>query len=178
MRFIFKAAIRFYEYLFFYTRGGVAFARKKGVAVGEGCRIYTMINGTEPFLIEIGDRVTITAGVKIVTHDGSTWLVRNENGVRRQRYGAVRVGSDVFIGIGAIILPGITIGSKVVVGAGSVITKDVPDNSVVAGNPARIICLFSEYESKVNRECASDQDLALIDNYKEKVEMAIKLSAP
>lgn len=51
----------------------------------------------------------------------------------------VTIGDDVWIGGRAVINPGVTIGHNVVIGAGSVVTKDVPDNSVVAGNPARII---------------------------------------
>lgn len=51
----------------------------------------------------------------------------------------VSIGDDVWIGGGSIILPGVTIGCNVVVGAGSVVTKNVPDNVVIAGNPARII---------------------------------------
>lgn len=51
----------------------------------------------------------------------------------------VTIGNDVWIGGRAIICPGVTIGNGVVIGAGSVVTRDVPDNCVVAGNPARII---------------------------------------
>lgn len=51
-------------------------------------------------------------------------------------------------GGGAIVLPGIKIGNRVVIGAGSVVTHDVPDNSVVAGNPARFICTIDEYSEK------------------------------
>ncbi|WP_276866657.1 DapH/DapD/GlmU-related protein [Bacteroides heparinolyticus] len=51
----------------------------------------------------------------------------------------VRIGDNCFIGNGAILLPGITIGNEVIVGAGSVVTKDVPSNTIVAGNPARVI---------------------------------------
>jgi maltose O-acetyltransferase len=50
----------------------------------------------------------------------------------------IRIGSGVWIGGGAIILPGITIGDGAVIGAGSVVTRDVPADTVVAGNPARV----------------------------------------
>lgn len=50
-----------------------------------------------------------------------------------------RIGDNCIIGIRSIILPGVTIGNQCVIGAGSVVTKDVPDNCIVAGNPAKII---------------------------------------
>ena len=58
----------------------------------------------------------------------------------------VTIGDDVWIGAGAIILPGVTIGNKAVIGAGSVVTKDVPESCVVAGNPARIIRYLASLE--------------------------------
>jgi maltose O-acetyltransferase len=59
---------------------------------------------------------------------------------RTQEFGKpVSIGSDVWVGGGAIICPGVTIGSKSVIGAGSVVTKDVPDGVFAAGNPCRII---------------------------------------
>jgi maltose O-acetyltransferase len=59
---------------------------------------------------------------------------------RRQEYGKpVEIGSDVWVGGGAIILPGVRIGSASVIGAGSVVTRDVPDRVFAAGNPCRVI---------------------------------------
>jgi maltose O-acetyltransferase len=59
---------------------------------------------------------------------------------RRQEFGkAVEIGSDVWVGGGAIILPGVRIGSRAVIGAGSVVTRDVPDDVFAAGNPCRVI---------------------------------------
>lgn len=124
--------------------GGSAAARYQGVKVGSGCRIYTRNLGSEPWLVEIGDRVTVTAGVELITHDGSLSLVRDDKG-RRQRFARILIGSDVFIGVNAIILPGVRIGDRVVVAAGSVVTKSVPDGVVVGGNPARILKSFEEY---------------------------------
>jgi maltose O-acetyltransferase len=57
----------------------------------------------------------------------------------------VKIGNKVFVGAGSIILPGVTIGDKVIVGAGSVVTKNIPDNSVFAGNPAHFICTTESY---------------------------------
>jgi len=59
---------------------------------------------------------------------------------RTQEFGKpISIGSDVWVGGGAIILPGVTIGSETVIGAGSVVTKNIPDGVVSAGNPSRII---------------------------------------
>ena len=64
------------------TRDGIFNARRKGVKVGTNCRIYTTAFGSEPWLIEIGNKVTVTAGVRILTHDGSTWLFNDDIGRR------------------------------------------------------------------------------------------------
>ena len=59
---------------------------------------------------------------------------------REQEFGkAVEIGSDVWVGGGAIILPGVRIGSRAVIGAGSVVTRDVPEQTFAAGNPCRVI---------------------------------------
>jgi acetyltransferase-like isoleucine patch superfamily enzyme len=134
--------------------GGTAAARQLGVRVGEGCRIYSRNFGSEPWLIEIGDRVTITSGVNIITHDGSGWAIRDEAG-RRFRYARVRIGSDVFIGVGSILLPGVSTGDRVVMGAGSVVTKSVPSGTVATGNPARLVGSYDDFEARVLRDWAS-----------------------
>jgi maltose O-acetyltransferase len=64
---------------------------------------------------------------------------------RRQEYGKpIAIGSDVWIGGGALILPGVRIGSRAVIGAGSVVTRDVPDGVFAAGNPCRVIRVIGE----------------------------------
>ncbi len=137
-------------------KGSTYAARALGVTIGEGCRIYTSF-GNEPWLISIGDRVTVTSGVQFITHDGATGLVRDEKG-RRYRYAPIEIGSDVFIGTNSIILPGVRIGNRVIVAAGSVVNRSIPDNCVVAGVPARFIKTFDEYELRVLAEFHSDAD--------------------
>jgi maltose O-acetyltransferase len=59
---------------------------------------------------------------------------------RKQEYGKpVAIGSDVWVGGGAIILPGVRIGSRTVIGSGSIVTRDIPDGVLAAGNPCRVI---------------------------------------
>lgn len=123
-----------------HLRGKEYYAKYIGVKLGKNCKIYTKHFGTEPFLIEIGDNVTIAADVKLITHDGSGSLLG-----KMFRYRKIIIGNNVFIGMNTIVLLGVEIGDNVIVGAGSVLTKSVPPNSVVAGNPAKIITSFDEY---------------------------------
>ncbi len=163
--------------LIFRLVGGVAHARYRGVTVGNNCRIYIRQFGTEPFLITIGNRVTITSGVQIITHDGSTALIRNDAGRRYLRYANVKIGDDVFIGINSIILPGITIGSRVVIGAGAVVTRDIPENSVAVGNPARVVGSFDSFKSRVTSSFINERELDNISGYRNKVCRAILLGS-
>ena len=138
-------------------RGKEAYARAVGVQIGHGCRILIDDFGSEPFLVTIGDRVTVTTRVLFLTHDGSTWLMRDGRG-RRQRYGAITIGSDVFIGARAILMPGVTVGDRCVIGAGSVVTKSVPSGSVVAGNPARWITSYDAFMANGLANLPADGD--------------------
>ena len=101
------------------------------------------IDGNWPWLITVGDNVTLATGVKLLAHDAST----AKTGVHT-KIGIVKIGSNVFIGANAIVLPNVRIGDNVVIGAGSVVTGDVPSNSVYAGNPARMVCSFEEFSDK------------------------------
>jgi len=153
------------------------FARLRGVTIGQGCRIYIRQWGSEPFLISIGDRVTVTSGVMFITHDGSSWLVRKPDGQRYYHYAPITVEDDVFIGIGSIILPGVTIGSRSVVAAGSVVTRSVPPGSVVAGNPARIIGSFDSFAEKVRSKYVDGDLIDGIADYRQRIYAAIEIEA-
>lgn len=121
----------------------IEFLRSRGVQIGENVNlINTTIDWSHGFLVSIGNRVTLT-GVKILTHDGSTQIPFGLS-----RVGKVTIGDEVFVGHGTIILPNVRIGSRVVVGAGSVVTRDIPDNSVAAGNPARVIGTYDDFLKK------------------------------
>ena len=66
---------------------------------------------------------------------------------RKQEYGKpIEIGSDVWVGGGALILPGVRIGSRSVIGAGSVVTREIPDGVFAAGNPCRVIREFADNE--------------------------------
>ena len=177
MAFIVSAFKQLFDLAYFMLKGSVAYARKKGVTMGESCRIYIKNWGSEPFLVSIGDHVTVTSGVKFITHDGSTCLIKDTQGKRYQRFAAIKVGSHVFIGVNTIVMPGVTIGSNVVIGAGSVVTKDIPDNSVAIGVPAKVVSSFEDYHAKIQSTCASETDLVGIKDYRERVERAMAIQA-
>lgn len=131
-------------------------ARRLGVKIGKDCRLLSnpvAVFGSEPYLVSIGDHVTITNGVRFITHDGGVWVFRQED-PDVDVYGRIKVGNNVFIGINAIILPGVTIGDNCVVGAGAVVTRDVPSGTVVGGVPARHICTLDEYRAKVQAKAS------------------------
>lgn len=134
--------------------------RKKGVVIGSNCEIYTSVSfGSEPYLINIGNHVRINEGVKLITHDGGYWVLRDkcagyENKFKNSdKFGRINIKDNVHIGTNAIIMPGVTIGSNVVVACGAVVTRDVPSNSIVGGVPAKIIESLEEYAVKAEEKC-------------------------
>jgi acetyltransferase-like isoleucine patch superfamily enzyme len=156
--------------MFFLPR--ITYARYIGVSVGKNCRLYIRSWGSEPFLITIGDRVTIASRTRILTHDGATCLIKNSNGKRYQKYARVNIGNDVFIGMNSIIMPGVTIGDRSIIAAGSVVTKNVSPGIVVGGNPAKTICSFEQYSKKVSTNFVNNEELEHIQNYRQRVEFA------
>jgi acetyltransferase-like isoleucine patch superfamily enzyme len=122
------------------------YARRIGVRVGENCRLINVSYSTEPYLITLGNHVSVTLS-HFETHDGGVWAFRNEN-PEIDVVKPISVGDNVFIGYGSIILPGTRIGSNVVVGARSVVSGVIPDNVVIAGVPARVIKSLYEYKDK------------------------------
>jgi acetyltransferase-like isoleucine patch superfamily enzyme len=102
----------------------VALQRARGVRIGENVWIgYDVILDTlRPYLIKIGDRVTLGMRVTVVAH------FRESEGVE--------IGDDSFIGPGVILLPNVVIGNGAVVAVGSVVTRSVPPMTLVQGNPA------------------------------------------
>lgn len=119
--------------------------RKSGIKIGENCKIYTYIQSNEPFLISIGNNVTICSAVKFCTHDnGIIKVIPGKTDV----VGEISVGDDCFIGMNAMLLLGVSLGKRCIVGAGSVVTHSFPDNCVLVGNPARMICTTEKYARK------------------------------
>lgn len=150
------------------SKSSIEYWRSKGIEIGENCRIYGASFGSEPWLIKIGNKVTVTSGVKILTHDGGTWLIEDEKG-RREFFNGVTIGDNVFIGVNSIIMPGVKIDDNVIVAAGSIVTKSIPKGMIVGGNPAKIIGSFENYKEKALKNYISRAEMDFSKSYEERV---------
>lgn len=127
-------------------------ARKLGLNAGADLHIYGDVSfGSEPWIITLGDRVYLTDGVKFITHDGGTLLFRRDV-PDLEITKPITLGNDVYVGNNVLFMPGVTVGNKVIIGAGAVVTKDIPDNSVAVGVPAKVIKTADEYFEKLKAE--------------------------
>lgn len=147
----------------------IKYLKKIGMKIGENVNVWSprrsLIDETRPWLIEIGNNVNITDGVKILTH-GYDWSVLKYIDARVYgSAGKVKIGNNVFIGINSIILKGVTIGDNVIIGAGSVVNKNCESNSVYAGNPAKKICSLDEYKERMVMRQEEEAVKTLVEYY-------------
>lgn len=145
--------------------------REQGVRIGKGTNIFTnprnvCIDTQKPWLLEIGENVQITRGVTILTHGYDWSVLKGVYGEILGSAGKVKIGNNVFIGMNATILKGVTIGNNSIIGAGSVVTHDIPDNCVAVGNPAKKIMSLEEYHQK-RKSVQYAEASELVKNYRE-----------
>lgn len=119
-------------------------------SMGDNCYYHTRDIPSEPFLLAIHDNVRIAANVRLITHDTIGVMInripgREEEPRLKYHIGKIEIMDNVMIGANSTILYDVTIGQNSIVAAGSVVTKDVPENSVVGGNPARVICTTDDF---------------------------------
>ena len=122
--------------------------------IGNDCTIVERKVPLYPRLISLGNNVHLAAKVLLVPHDaihlclnnlekssgGDTWY--------KERIGCIEIGDNVFIGSNTTVLYNVKIGSNVIIGAGSLVNKDIPENSVAVGVPARVIGTFDKFVEK------------------------------
>ncbi len=144
-------------HLRFFVKSGfpyAAYLKKKGAlhSQGENCFISKAANIPDPYLLSIGNNTWITSGCQLLCHDASVIMINIMRGGHLDRVGPIVMGDNSFLGNNVIVLPDSRIGANAIVGAGSVVTKDIPENSVYAGSPARFVCTFDEYVGKIEND--------------------------
>ena len=119
--------------------------QRRGLQLGRDVYIddFAAFDHGFTWLISIGDEAVLSAGVRIVAHDGAT-----KHWTGYIRVGRVDVGRRAYIGAHALILPGVRIGDDAIVGAGSVVREDVAAGAIVAGNPARVVGSVAEFAAR------------------------------
>lgn len=134
-------------------------AKTHGMQIGDRTRFMGWPQlGTEPYLISIGRDCLIAPGVEFICHDGAIQVPLIKSGMklddvyaRKSRFGRIHIGDNCFIGAGAKILLDTKIGDNCIVGAGAIVRGAFQSDSVIIGNPGRIINSLSDYDSK-NRD--------------------------
>ena len=129
-----------------------AYLKKKQVfyEFGENCKWASRFIPAEPYLVKIHNNVRVAANVTFCTHDIIDGMLKNcsqyasDKDKYRFSMGTIEVFDNVMIGANSTIMYNIKIGPNAIIGAGSVVTKDVPEGTIVAGNPARVIGSFAD----------------------------------
>ena len=117
------------------------FFRKQGIRIGSNTNICSNIVTSEAYLIEIGDKTTISTNVEFVTHDNSISKVLPNT---TDLFGRITIGKNCFIGESSIIMYGVTLADNIIVASGSVVTRSFDEsNIIIGGNPARKISTWS-----------------------------------
>ena len=130
----------------------------KYIFVPKGNYYYSETLQDTEQVIFIGNNVRVATNVTFVTHDVSHNMLNNlpealEGKYRfKEKKGKIVIGDNVFIGANSLILYDVTIGNNVIVGAGSIITKDLPDNSVCAGVPCKVIGSFEDFVENLTKK--------------------------
>lgn len=125
-------------------------------SVGDNFFFQPRIIPSDPELIKFHNNVSVASGVTFINHDLIHDVAANMGDKINYNSGCIEVLDNVFIGANSIILPNIKIGPNAVVAAGSVVTKNVEPNTVVGGNPAKVICTFDELIEKRKKDTYID----------------------
>jgi acetyltransferase-like isoleucine patch superfamily enzyme len=121
----------------------IARLRHDGARIGNDCRIYSTSFSTEPYLVQLGDRVVVAAGVRFIPHNALAFRLRPQY-PDLQVFAPIRVGDETTIATNAIILAGANIGRNCFINAGAVVQGTIPDDSIASGNPARVFGRVSD----------------------------------
>lgn len=146
--------MKFWEIVAFFQYGDLptSYFVKRGMTVGKNFnrQTSTRLDPSHCWLITIGDDVTLSNKVQILAHDDTTRIYTGYG-----RVAPVKIGDRVFVGANSTILMNTTIGNDVIIGAGSLVTGNIPDDSIVAGVPAKVIGKTSEYIEREKERMSS-----------------------
>jgi len=117
------------------------------VNIGEG----VSFDYEYPYLIEIGDNCRIADGTRFLAHDATTFRALGVT-----RIAKVRILDGTFIGERSIVLPGVTIGPHALIAAGSVVNRNIGEDMIAAGNPARPYAKYSELIKRYKKEVTEE----------------------
>lgn len=135
----------------------------EGFEIGKGTFFYDpnsmTIDRERPWMLKIGEYCKITRGTIILTHDYSRSVLRRKYGEIIGEAGKTIIGDNVFIGMNSIILMGTKVGNNVIIGAGSVVSGTIPDDVVVAGNPAKVIRTLDEHYQRRKKKSIEEAKL-------------------
>jgi len=145
----------------------IRYLRKQGVKIGQNCIIQSIEFSSEPYLIELGDHVAVSYGTNFITHDGSMWCFEGE--LPGAIFGRIIIGNNVFIGLNCTILQNTVIGENCIIGAGSVVRGHFPSNSVIIGNPAKVVLnmkaqkmLFSQNPGLITESASTEAQATVL----------------
>lgn len=140
----------------------IARFRIGGAQIGENVRAFSAVSSAEGYLIKVGDNVTLSSGVKFITHDNSAIKLYKD---ATDFVGSITIGNNCFVGMNTIFLPGVSICDNCIIGAGSVVTRSVTEpGSIVCGNPAKVVSNIEKLAEKNKEYCFNFRGL----NYQEK----------
>lgn len=152
-----KRLLNIMQYLFNLIETKISpykYAKKRVGNLGKRVVFYGMkpnMFGDEPWLISIGDETEITADVAFITHDGSVNVLRDLV-PDLELVDRIEIGNKCFVGVRSTILAPTRLGNRVIVGAGSLVKGSFPDNCVIAGVPAKVICTIDEFLKKAEKK--------------------------
>lgn len=133
----------------------INYLRSVGVSVGERCEVQKPtslnIDTSRPSLLSIGNHVYLHRGLTIMSHDWASWVFLDKYHDFVPSHSKVTIGNNIWFGEFVTVLKGVKIGDNCIIGAGSIVTKDIPDNSVAVGVPARVVSSLDDYYEKRKR---------------------------
>ena len=132
--------------------------RKVGMEIGGGCNICCNIMTSEPYLVRIGENVTISGNVTFVTHDNSISKISPEY---VNLFGHISIGDNCFLGQNSTIMYGCTLANNIIVASGSVVCNSFgEENIIIGGNPARKIGTWDDLKCKGNQSMKRKEALS------------------